>query len=91
MQASIHTAPAGLSKALGRASKRIKAISYEYPGTWLIETAQDTYLLGDAGGEIGWHIESGAIGGELPDSSEFTAPRTIALAFAKWLQKVEGN
>lgn len=89
---SIHEhAPAVLSLALANAIGDHESITYEYPSFWQIVTAKDTYELGDANGVIGWNNQEGTIGGELPNSSEFTAPDVIALAFAKWLETVEGN
>lgn len=88
---SIHNTPATLSKALGGASKKITAVSYEYPGFWLIETKSDTYSLGDVNGFISWHTQDGTEADHLPNSSEYTKPETIALAFAKWVEQVEVN
>lgn len=88
---NIHTNPALLARALGKASKKVKAVTYEYTGIWRIETAQDVYLLGDAGGPIGWNIESGALGDEMPNTNSETPAPVIALAFAFWLESVEAN
>jgi hypothetical protein len=88
---NIHTNPALLARALGKASKNIKAVTYEYAGIWRIETAQDVYLLGDAGGCIGWNIESGALGEEMPDTDSETSIPVIALCFAYWLETLEGK
>jgi hypothetical protein len=88
---TIHSNPTELARALGKANKKITAVTYDYPGFWTIRTAQDTYLLGDAGGVIGWNIETGALGDELPNSDENTNPAPIAKAFSAWLDKVEAN
>lgn len=88
---SIHNTPATLSKALGKASKKITAVSYEYPGFWFIETKADSYALGDVNGTIDWSNQVGSEGAGLPNSSEYSKPEVIALAFAKWLDKVEAN
>lgn len=89
---SIHNTPATLSKALGMASKKITAVSYEYPGFWDIQTKVRFYNLGTANGTVGWcDDDNGELSDELDGSDENTAPEVIALAFAKWLEKVEGN
>ena len=88
---SIHNTPATLSKALGKANKKITAVSYEYPGFWFIETKADSYALGDCNGTIDWSNQLGTDGDELENSSEYTKPETIAKAFSAWLDKVEAN
>lgn len=88
---SIHNNPATLSKALGKASKKITAVSYEYPGFWFIETKADSYALGDVNGTIDWSNQVGTESYGIPNSSEYTKTETIALAFAKWLETVEAN
>jgi hypothetical protein len=92
MKTSIHEhAPAVLAEALAQAIGEHESITYEYPAFWRITTASDVYQLGDANGVIGWNNELGTVGGELPESSEFTAPEVIAQAFASWLKSVETN
>lgn len=90
MNVSIHEMPSVLANAIGKASKRVKSVSYEYPGFWVINTALDSYDLGDISEEIGWNNEDGE-GGYLPDSDKYTSPLKIAEAFATWLESVEGN
>lgn len=89
---SIHNTPATLSKALGMASKKITAITYGYPDCWEIETKTRPYVLGTANGTVGWcDGVNGELWEELEGSDENTAPEVIALAFAKWLETVEGK
>ena len=88
---SIHSNPSELAKALGKANKRIAAVSYEYPGFWFIETKADSYALGDVNGTIDWSNQVGTEADGLANSSEFTAPGVIAKAFSAWLDKVEAN
>lgn len=87
----IHANPALLAKALGKASKRITAVSYEYPAYWHITTKADTYCLGDVNGFISWHTEDGTKAESLPNTDSETPAPVIALSFAYWLETVEGN
>ncbi len=84
---SIHSNPTELARALGKASKKIKAVTYDYPGFWTIRTAQDTYLLGDSDNFTAWNNEEG----NKSHATTETNPEFIALAFASWLEKVEAN
>ena len=82
-----HDDPTLLAQAIGKASDLVKAVSYEYPGTWEVMTKRNLYLLGDVNGYFAWHDEAG----EQADSTAFKSARNIALAFAKWLDEVEAN
>lgn len=85
-----HETPAILSKAIGQASKLVKSVTYDFPAVWYIDTAEDQYALGNMDGDFGWHnIEGTKAGGYL--GLENAPAQTIALAFAKWLEEVEGN
>jgi hypothetical protein len=89
---NIHTNPAELARAIGKASKRVSAISYGYPECWQIETKTRPYVLGTDNGTVGWCDGiNGELWEELEGSDENTAPEVIALAFSAWLDKVEAN
>jgi hypothetical protein len=80
-----HAEPRILAQALGNNHTAIKAVTYEYPGFWLIKTAKDTYCLGDTNGYWAWHNEEGNLEGQTPLRDALH----IAFAFAVWLDKVE--
>lgn len=88
---NIHTNPALLARALGKASKNITAVSYEHPNYWHIVTRQNTYALGDVNGFISWHTQDGTEGESLPDTNSETSIPVIALCFAYWLETLEGK
>jgi hypothetical protein len=84
---SIHSNPTELARALGKANKKITAVTYEYPGIWSIETKTRRYDLGTANETVGWNeATTGLLGGELEGSDENTAPDVIAKAFSAWLE-----
>lgn len=86
---NIHENAPALAKALGKSNKKITAVSYEYPGFWLIETKTATYYLGDVNEFISWHSEDGTLAGHLEGSSMYTEPLEIAKAFSTWLDNLD--
>jgi len=72
--------------SLTRHPKVIRA-SYEYPGTFLVDTTKGKFLLGDVNENVGWNNLDGTITGE----TFALTVSTITKDFLKWLDKLDNK
>ena len=79
---NIHKNPNLLLQKLEK-QKGVLAVSYEYPGFWLVETQLGALYLGDTNGFVTWHSEAGDT---LIGETTATTPATIAKDFGAWLR-----
>lgn len=79
---NIHKNPNLLLKQLEKL-QGVNAVSYEYPGFWLVDTPLGAIYLGDTNGFISWHNEEGD---RLHGETMATTPATIARDFGAWLK-----
>jgi hypothetical protein len=74
MTINIHENPNKLSKAFGLIPE-VLAVSYEFPGFWVIDTTKGEFHLGTANGCVGWNDTNG-------NSGETTATKALPIIFA---------
>jgi len=66
---------------------KVNRVSYEYPGTFLIDSTKGEFLLGDVNGNVGWNNPEGNLVGE----THAITVSTITKDFLKWLDKLDNK